>query len=144
MTPGPLRKVWNHYTFFCIVLQSQQSMAQNSMVDRQALSRGGHANKHHSHSCDRARSTRILRKWWSRYAFFHTLAKSTVKARKPAQSTIKALKISTVNGQAAQKSSQSLTRGRSCDCRVYWLDLPLPCGQTAQTSGESFDPQSQL
>ena len=37
----------------------------------------------------------------------YTIAKSTVKARKSAQSTVKTLKISAVNGQAAQKSGQS-------------------------------------
>ena len=116
MTPGPLRKVWSDYTFFRIVLQSQQSVAQNSS---QALSRGGHANKHHSHSCNRARSTGILRKWWSRYAFFRILSQSQrskpenqrsqqLKPRKSAQSTVKQRK----------RAVKVLTRGRSCDCRV--------------------------
>ena len=37
----------------------------------------------------------------------YTIAKSTVEARKSAQSTVKASKISAVNGQAAQKSGPS-------------------------------------
>ena len=91
-----------------------------------SYTRGGHANKHHSHSCDRARSTRILRKWWSCYAFFRILLQSQrsklenqhsqqSKSRKSVQSTVKQRK----------RAVKVLTRGRSYDCGVYWRDLPL-------------------
>ena len=51
------------------------------------LSRGGHFNKHCSHSYDRTRSTRILSKGWNRYAFFRILSQSQrSKPRKSAQS----------------------------------------------------------
>ena len=49
----------------------------------------------------------------------YIIAKSMVKAQKSTQSTVDALKISVVNGQAA------LTRSRSYDCGVYGRDLPL-------------------
>ena len=60
-------------------------------------------NKHHSHSCGQP-----VHKGMG-YAFIRILSQSQVKS---AQSTVKALKISEVNGQAAQKRGQSFHRSR--------------------------------
>ena len=103
-------QVWNIWHRQCIHKRSfmNGSTSPPTTPSLQAHARGSHANKHRSHSCDRARSTRILRYSAegveSLRIFPYTIAKSTIKAWKSARATVKASKISAVNGQAAQKS----------------------------------------
>ena len=80
-------------------------------------SRGGHSNKQHSHSCDRAQSTRILRKRCSHDVFLSQSQQSKPENQHDQQSKPQRSAQSTVKPH--NRAVKVLTHGRSCECRVY-------------------------
>ena len=74
---------------------------------------GGHSNKH---SCNHARSTRIMRKGG-------VAMDSSVYYRNVNNG--QSLKISRSAVKPRKRAVEVLTHGRSCDCRICGRDLPL-------------------